>query len=72
MVLGVGERTRTSTSLYETRPSTWRVYQFRHSDRSRASVQPASAQEEGQRERADAKQHPDEDGEAIEISLDDC
>ena len=30
--IGVGERTRTSTSYSLTRPSTWRVYLFRHSD----------------------------------------
>ena len=40
------KRTRTSTRLSRTRPSTWRVYQFRHRRRRRPSIAlPAAAVE---------------------------
>ncbi len=37
------KRTRTSTRLSRTRPSTWRVYQFRHRRRRAPSIAPAMA-----------------------------
>src|SRR3954447_25686152 len=36
------KRTRTSTRLSRTRPSTWRVYQFRHRREGAASIAPVA------------------------------